>query len=88
LNEKELSKNISIQQNTFEAVSHEWESKQDFADSTIRGHKRLLEVINSHIGKKPIDKVTPVEVLNICRIYEKQGKLETAKKLRLNVVKS
>jgi hypothetical protein len=33
------------------------------ADSTIKGQARLLEVINSYIGKKPIDKITPVEVL-------------------------
>ncbi|HCQ9935560.1 TPA: integrase arm-type DNA-binding domain-containing protein [Acinetobacter baumannii] len=74
---------INSEKNTFGAVAAEWESKQDFAESTIRGHKRLLQVINANIGKKPIDKVTPVEVLNICRIYEKQGKLETAKKVKV-----
>ena len=42
---------INSEKNTFAAVAAEWESKQDFAESTIRGHKRLLQVINSNIGK-------------------------------------
>lgn len=71
------------EKNTFAAIAEEWESKQNFAESTLRGHKRLLEVINSYIGKKPIDTITPVDVLNICRVYEKEEKLETAKKVKV-----
>ena len=78
-----IQEHILSEKNTFAGVAAEWFSKQNLAESTIKGQARLLEVINSYIGKKQIDKITPVEVLNICRFYEKQDKLETAKKVKV-----
>ena len=69
--------------NTFEFVANEWLSKQNLAESTIKKSKSLLSVIYENIGQKPINKITPVDVLNICRIYERQEKFETAKKVKV-----
>lgn len=69
--------------NTFEFVAKEWLAKQKFADSTYKKSESLFSVIFEGIGKKPINKVTPVDVLNICRIYERQEKYETAKKVKV-----
>ncbi|OTG85513.1 integrase [Acinetobacter sp. ANC 4558] len=69
--------------NTFKFVASEWLSKQSLAESTIKKSKSLFDVIFESIGKKPINKITPVDVLNICRIYERQGKFETAKKVKV-----
>lgn len=70
-------------QNTFKAVAEEWHSKQNLAESTLKKSNSLLEVIYQNIGNKPIGKITPIDILNICKIYEKQGKLETAKKIKV-----
>lgn len=69
--------------NTFKTVALEWHDKQNLAASTIRGSKRLLEVIFQHIGHIPIHEIKPMDILNICRIYEREEKFETAKKVRV-----
>jgi hypothetical protein len=58
-------------------------SKQDFAESTIKGQQHLLDVINQYIGKIPVHEIKAMDVLKVCRIYEKEGKLETAKKVKV-----
>lgn len=77
VNERELL------ESTFEIVADEWINKQNLAESTIKKSKSLLSVIYESIGKKPINRITPVDILNICKIYERQGKLETAKKVKV-----
>ena len=74
---------LNTNNNTFQNISNEWMAKQDFAESTIKGQQRLLEVINQHIGKIPVHKIKAMEILKVCRIYEKEEKLETAKKVKV-----
>ena len=74
---------LNTNNNTFQNISNEWMAKQDFAESTIKGQQRLLEVINQHIGKIPIHEIKAMDILKVCRIYEKEGKLETAKKVKV-----
>ena len=69
---------LNTNNNTFQNISNEWMAKQDFAESTIKGQQRLLEVINQHIGKIPVHEIKAMDILKVCRIYEKEGKLETA----------
>lgn len=81
--ERSIALKSSSLENTFQAVAEEWTTKQNFAESTIKKARSLLDVIYKNIGSMPIDKITPVDVLNVCRIYERQGKLETAKKIKV-----
>lgn len=74
---------LNASRNTFHEIAKEWLAKQDFAESTIKGQQRLLEVINQHIGKIPVHEIKPMDVLKVCQIYEKEGKLETAKKVKV-----
>jgi integrase len=74
---------LNANNNIFQKIANEWILKQDFAESTIKGQQRLLEVINQHIGKIPIHEIKAMDVLKICRTYEKEGKLETAKKVKV-----
>ena len=46
-------------------------SKQEFAESTLRGQQSLLEVINQHIGLIPVHEIKPIDILKVCQIYEK-----------------
>ena len=59
-------------------------SKQDVAESTTKGQQSLLEVINQHIGQIPVYEIKAMDVLKVCRLYKKDGKL---KKLKWNVVR-
>ena len=74
---------LSANKNIFSELSKEWMSKQDFAESTIKGQQSLLEVINQYIGQIPVHEIKPTDILKVCQIYEKQEKLETAKKVKV-----
>lgn len=74
---------LNTNKNIFSELAKEWMSKQEFAESTLRGQQSLLEVINQHIGLIPIHEIKPTDILKVCQIYEKQEKLETAKKVKV-----
>ena len=74
---------LSANKNIFSELSKEWMSKQDFAESTVKGQQSLLEVINQYIGQIPVHEIKPTDILKVCQIYEKQEKLETAKKVKV-----
>ncbi len=74
---------INANKNIFSELSKEWMSKQDFAQSTLKGQQSLLEVINQYIGQIPVHEIKPTDILKVCQIYEKQEKLETAKKVKV-----
>lgn len=74
---------LNANKNIFRELSKEWMSKQDFAESTIKGQQSLLDVINQYIGQIPVHEIKPTDILKVCQIYEKQEKLETAKKVKV-----
>lgn len=74
---------LNANKNIFSELANEWINKQDFAESTLKGQRNLLEVINQFIGELPVHEIKPMDVLKVCQIYEKQGKLETAKKVKV-----
>ncbi len=74
---------LNANKNIFSEIAKTWFAKQDFAESTIKGQQRLLDVINQHIGKIPIHEIKPMDVLKVCQLYEREGKLETAKKVKI-----
>lgn len=74
---------LSANKNIFSELSKEWMSKQDFAESTNKGQQSLLEVINQYIGQIPVHEIKPTDILKVCQVYEKQEKLETAKKVKV-----
>ena len=74
---------LNANKNIFSELSKEWMSKQDFAESTVKGQQSLLEVINQYIGQIPVHEIKPTDILKVCQIYEKQEKLETAKKVKV-----
>jgi len=68
--------------NTFESVALEWLSKQKFAESTKEKSKYLLILPFLKFGHRPISEILPYEVLDVCRIAEKEGHLEKARRIR------
>ena len=69
--------------NTFEFVALEWLEKQAYQPSTLKAARYLFEIPFQQFGNKPIAEITPIEVLEACRIAEKQGNLEKARKMRI-----
>jgi integrase len=68
---------------TFEFIAKEWMSRQtDKSDSTKRKNERLLKFAFDSFGSKPIDQITPVMVLHVCRKEEAKGYLEQAQRIK------
>lgn len=71
--------------NTFESVANEWIKKRKAAESTKEKDVYLLTDPIRIFGKRTLDDILPVEILEVCQISEKQGHLEKARKIRAKV---
>lgn len=71
--------------NTFESVALEWIEAQQH-DWSAAHTERVKAGMGRHLfpalGKRPIDSIKPLELLEVLRVVERAGKLETAKRLR------
>tara|TARA_R110000772_G_scaffold127818_4_gene235215 strand:- start:43547 stop:44797 length:1251 start_codon:yes stop_codon:yes gene_type:complete len=75
---------LSAHENNFKAVSEMWLSRQtDKAEATRKKSAWLLSFPIADFGDRPITAVTPKMVLDTCRRFESQGKLETAKRIKV-----
>ena len=68
--------------NTFEAVAKEFMQTEVVAESTRHRNEFIYQYLFDAIGKKPIHEITARQLLDVCQIYEKQGKSETARRMR------
>ena len=69
----------------FENIAREWHKK--FKSRWTEGHTeltltRLEKNIFPYLGKVPISEITPPKLLEVLRLIEKRGALETAKRVR------
>lgn len=69
-------------QNTFEAVAHEFMQTEVLVESTRHRNEFIYQYLFDAIGKKPIHEISAHQLLDVCQIYEKQGKSETARRMR------
>jgi integrase len=71
---------------TFEDIGREWQNKrkqEDLSDSAYRKDKQLLDHhAYPAIGPRPINTITPPEILTLLRRVEVRGHVHTAKRLR------
>lgn len=71
--------------NTFEAIAKEWHTSKlptwtpEYADTVMRGFDNN---VFPYIGKRPIDQITPLELLAVLQRIEKRGALELTGKIR------
>lgn len=71
--------------NTFRAVAEEWLAKvekEGLAPATLKKNRWLLDFSYPSLGHRPIAEIQPFELLTLFRRFEKQGKHETAHRLR------
>jgi len=68
---------------TFEAVGRLWMATQNVAEITANKNRWLLETfLFPKLGHRPVDQITPRELLTILRDIEKTGKHETASRAK------
>jgi len=78
------SASLMAQENSFQAIAEEWLGRQtDKAEATRTKSKWLLSFAIDDFGSRPIKDITPKMVLDTCRKFEKQAKLETAKRIKV-----
>lgn len=71
-------------ENTFRVVAEEWLARQtDKAEATRTKSQWLLSFPIADFGNRPIKSITPIMVLDTCRKFERQGKHETAKRIKV-----
>lgn len=72
-------------QNSFEVVSREWHKKYTptwSASHAVRTMERLEHDVFPWIGKRPINELKPMDLLQVLRRIEDRGALETAHRAR------
>lgn len=70
---------------TFKAVADEYVEKSERegrAQVTVGKAKWLLSLLEPTLGLRPIDQITPVELLAALKTVESRGHLETARRMR------
>lgn len=70
---------------TFKAVADEYIAKSERegrAQVTVRKARWLLSLLEPTLGLRPIDQITPVELLSALKTVESRGHLETARRMR------
>lgn len=83
---KKEAKRVAILKsaNAFEVVAREWfeNRKHEWAPSSAKTFlARLEQHILPHLGQRPIAEITAPEVLNMLRLVEAKGRLETARRV-------
>ena len=75
---------LLAQENSFEVIAEEWLARQtDKAEATRTKSTWLLSFPIADFGRRPIKDITPKMVLDTCRRFESQNKLETAKRIKV-----
>lgn len=80
----EKATTLLSQENTFRVVAEEWLARQtDKAEATRTKSQWLLSFPIADFGNRPVKSITPIMVLDTCRKFERQGKHETAKRIKV-----
>ena len=71
-----------IQKNTFKLIADEYRKTEELEPSTQRRNQFVWDKLYAAIGGYQIGDITPSQILEVCRLYERQGKTESAKRMR------
>ncbi|WP_180153105.1 MULTISPECIES: integrase arm-type DNA-binding domain-containing protein [unclassified Acinetobacter] len=68
--------------NSFRSVADEYRKTEELESSTQRRNQFIWDKLYVAIGEFPIDSITATQILEVCRLYERQGKTDSAKRMR------
>lgn len=71
-----------LQNNTFKLIADEYRKTEELEASTQSRNKFVWDKLYAAIGDRPISDITATQILDVCRIYERQGKTDSAKRMR------
>ena len=82
---KKKDEEIKSGENTFALIADEYRKTEELEASTQRRNQFVWDKLYAAIGDYPIDSITASQILEVCRLYEKQGKTDSAKRMRSKV---
>lgn len=71
-----------FQNNSFKSIADEYRKTEELEPSTQRRNQFVWDKLYAAVGEYPIDVITPTQILEVCRLYERQGKNDSAKRMR------
>lgn len=71
-----------FQNNKFKLIADEYRKTEELEPSTQRRNNFVWDKLYAALGDQVITEITPTQVLEVCRIYERQGKTDSAKRMR------
>ena len=75
-------KQSQCRNNSFRSVAEEYRKTEELEPSTQRRNQFIWDKLYVAIGEFPIDSITATQILEVCRLYERQGKTDSAKRMR------
>ena len=75
-------KQSQCRNNSFRSVADEYRKTEELEPSTQRRNQFIWDKLYVAIGEFPIDSITATQILEVCRLYERQGKTDSAKRMR------
>ncbi len=72
----------NVRNNSFRSVADEYRKTEELEPSTQRRNQFISDKLYVAIGEFPIDSITATQILEVCRLYERQGKTDSAKRMR------
>jgi len=79
---KKNDEEIKSCKNTFALIADEYRKTEELEPSTQRRNEFVWNKLYASIGEMVITDITPTQILEVCRIYERQGKTDSAKRMR------
>lgn len=79
---KEKEQALFIADNTFKFIAEEFRKTEELEPSTQKRNAFVWEKLYLSIGDYPISEITAAQILDACRLYEKQGKTDSARRMR------
>ena len=67
---------------SFKLIADEYRKTEELESSTQRRNNCVWGTLYAAIGNYQIDSITPSQILEVCRLYERQRKIESAKQMR------
>lgn len=69
-------------ESTFSVVADKFRETEELKESSQNRNSYIWDKLYLSLGNKPIADITALDVLDTCRIYENQGKFDSAKRMR------
>lgn len=82
IQKKRENEKTQYKKNTFKVIADEYRKTEELEPSTQRRNQFVWDKLYAALGDQVITEITPTQVLEVCRIYERQGKTDSAKRMR------